>query len=189
MRDTMEFIKKNKKYFVLGGAILLALIISIFIYNKFDNDGMNNKNIFNVKYKVSQNNKWTKYAKDGKTIGDKVNPIQNIEFKYKEDKGRIFYNVYTTDWSEQNYSAMKENQKEIYGIKINTSNTLYKKYEVCYRTYNKKDKWLNWSCHGEINGNKGEPITALEVKIIPKGAVKFDYLKDFNETLDKMINF
>ena len=106
-----------------------------------------------------------------------------------ETDGRIFYNVYTNKWSEQNYQAMDENVKKIYGLKIGISNTLRKKYDVCYRTYNKKDKWLNWICDGDISGNKKEPITALEIKIIPKKVIKFDYLKDYNKNLEANKNF
>ena len=185
----MSFINKNKKYLVLGGAILLLLVISIFIYNNFSNDGMNNKGIYNIKYRVYQNGKWTKYAKNGMTVGDKEQPIQNIEFKYNEDKGGIFIETYTDEWSGQEQNVLPKNLEKIYGIKILASNVLYKKYNVCYRTYNKKDKWLNWTCAGEISGNKEEPITAIEVKVIPKKVIKFDYLKDFNEVLESSKNF
>jgi len=84
---------------------------------------------------------------------------------------------------------MDENSRQIFGLKMKVSNLLHNKYDICYRTYNKKDKWLNWTCNGEIAGNKEEPITALEIKIIPKGTVKFDYLKDYNKKIDSSKNF
>lgn len=185
----MKYINKFKKYIILGIVILLMLGISIFIYHKYSNDGMNNKNIYNVKYKVYQNGKWSKYSKNGMTIGDKKNPIQNIELKYNKDKGTIYYYVYNNEWSEPLYNPLVDNVKDIYGIKLEESDVLYKKYDVCYRTYNNKDKWLNWSCNGEVNGNKEEPITALEFKLIPKNIIKFDYLKDYNKTLDTKKGF
>lgn len=188
MRDIMNFIKKNKNRIVVGVIILLTLIVSMIIFYSFDNDGMNNSGIYNVKYKVNQNG-WTKYSRNGMTAGDKKTPIQNLEIKAKDKDGSIYYEIYTSKWSEQNYNATKNNSNQIYGIRINTSNKLYKKYDVCYRTYNNKDKWLNWTCKGNISGNKEEPITAIEIKIIPKDVVKFDYLRDFNKVLESEKNF
>ena len=50
---------------------------------------MNNKNIYNVKYKVYQNGKWSKYSKNGMTIGDKKNYLlESMELeitKYKNE--------------------------------------------------------------------------------------------------------
>ena len=184
----MEILKKYKKYIILCVAILIMLGISIFIYHRFTNDGMNNKNIYSVKYRVYQNGKWSKYAQNGMTVGDKEHPIQNIQFKYKNEKGKILFDIYDTD----NWISFAEgfvNADEVDGIAIKLTNVLKKKYEICYRTYNKKDKWLNWTCNSEISGNKEEPITAIEVKIIPKKAIKFDYLKDFNKTLETKKNF
>ena len=185
----MKFIKKYKTYIIIGAIILLVLVASILIFNKLNTDRMNNKGIYNVKYRVSQNNKWSKYSKNGLTVGDKETPIQNLEIKIKTDKGYAYYNAYTSDWSEQKYKAMDENSRQIFGLKMKVSNLLHNKYDICYRTYNKKDKWLNWTCNGEIAGNKEEPITALEIKIIPKGTVKFDYLKDYNKKIDSSKNF
>ena len=173
-----------KKYKIFIALILLVILIVLLVNLITNNDGMKNKGIYNVKYRVYQNGKWTKYSKNGMTIGDKEHPIQNIEFKYNDEKGFVYYNVYTNEWSEQQYEAMNDNLKEIKMIQVNISNILYKKYIVCYRTYNKKDKWLNWTCDSEINGNKKEPITALEVKIIPKKGKKIDYLKDYIDHID-----
>ena len=185
----MEIIKKYKIRIAIGALILLGLIASLLIFNKLNTDKMNNNKIYNVKYKVYQNGKWSKYSKNGMTIGDKEHPIQNLEFKYKTEKGYIYYLAYTEDWTEQIYNNINPTPEKIYGFKINSSNILYKKYDICYRTYNKKDKWLNWTCDGEISGNKKEPITAIEVKMIPKKVIKFDYLKDYNNPLESMKDF
>ena len=173
-----------KKYKIFIALILLVILIVLLVNLITNNDGMKNKGIYNVKYRVYQNGKWTKYSKNGMTIGDKEHPIQNIEFKYNEEKGYVYYNVSGNDWSEQQYGQMKNNLENIYSLQINISNILYKKYVICYRTYNKKDKWLNWSCDGEMNENKKEAITALEVKIIPKDSNKKEYLKDYVEKLE-----
>lgn len=188
MRDTMELIMKNRSRMIVGIIILLALIISLIIFYKLDTDGMNNSGIFTIKYRVYQDD-WSRYSKNGMTAGDKENPIQNLDIKINEKQGLVYYNTYTNKWSEQNYKASTDNANQIFGIKINTSNVLHKKYDICYRTYNKKDKWLNWTCNGGLSGNNEEAITAIEIKMIPKGTVKFDYLKDYNKTLETNKNF
>lgn len=185
----MKNIKKYKNQIILGVIVLLVLVGALLIFFKLDTDGMNNNGIYYVKYKVYQNGSWSRNSKNGITVGDKENPIQNISISANKRNGRIYYYTYTNDWSDQTYDVAKENSNQLYGLKINTSNLLHKKYMICYRTYNKKDKWLNWSCDGEINGNKEEPITALEMKIIPKNGIKFDYLKGYNKKIEKNINF
>ena len=185
----MEKIKEYKKYIILGVAIICMLIISILIYNNVNTDKMVNKGIYKVKYKVSQNDKWSKNSKNGITSGNKKDAIKGIDIKIKNNKkGNIFYSVYTDSWSDQ-LSESTLSKKEIKGIKIGVTGSLYKKYSVCYRTYNKKDKWLNWTCDSSVSGNKEEPVTAIEIKIIPKNSVKFDYLKDFNKVKDTNKNF
>ena len=185
----MKYIKENKKSIILIIIIAIVTIVSMFAIIKLNTDGMNNYGVYNIKYKIFQNGKWSKFSKNGITVGDKENPIQNISISAKQRKGRIYYYTYTNDWSDQIFETPKDNSNQISGLKFNLSDTLYKKYSICYRTYNKKDKWLNWTCDGEISGNKEEPITALEIKIIPKGSLKFDYLKDFNKTINASNNF
>ena len=73
----MENIKKYKNKIIFGIIVILMLIISMIIFYKYDNDGMNNSGIHNVKYKISQNDEWTKYSKNGMVVGNKENPIQN----------------------------------------------------------------------------------------------------------------
>ncbi len=181
--------KRIKNYIIVGAIILLGLIASILIYYRFDSDGMNNKYIYNIKYRVYQNGKWSKYSKNGMIVGDKENPIQNIELKFNEKKGQVYYYTYTNTWSDQIYKSMKENATQIYGLEMRESDILFQKYTICYRTYNKVDKWLNWTCNGTTSGNKEEPITALEIKIIPNNGIKFDYLKDYNNKLSTSKNF
>ena len=185
----MSFIEKNIKIILLVICILIFVIcITLFFAFNGNNDGMINKNILDVTYRTYTKD-WTKYTKNGITSGNKVDPIQDIEIKIKDsDKGKLYYSVYTSSWSDQIYDYTNIGN-EIKGIKIGLSDTYYRKYDVCYRTYNKEDKWLNWTCNSKISGNKKESITAIEIKIIPKNIVKFDYLKDFNKNLDTSKGF
>ena len=185
----MEKIKKNKNYIVIGAIALLAFALILILVYRLDSDGMTNIGIYNVKYQVYQDNDWSRKVRNGKTIGDKENPIKDIKLSINNtNKGKLYYSVYTNKWSTQSDVYTKVD-KDINGIRIGLSDTLYKKHSVCYRTYNKKDKWLNWTCDYGISGNEKEPITAIEIKIIPKNAIKFDYLRDFNKVKETMKSF
>ena len=173
---------------ILGILVIIAGCV-IFVVCRLNNDGMNNKDIYNIKYRVYQNGKWSKYSKNGVTIGDMENPIQNIEFKYNDKKGSIHFHAYINDWTEQIYKPLKNSVDNIYGIKIGDSDTLYRKYDICYRTYNKKDKWLNWICNDMISGNIEEPITAIEIKLILKNSDKKEYLKDYDDEIETSKGF
>ena len=181
MRKYIDWTKKNIKKVTIALLIILLLVICIVgIVKKVTSDGMNNKGIFRVSYRT-YTNKWNSFKRNGKTSGNKKDKISDIEIKIKNTKkGNLFYSVYTDSWSDQfnNYSKIG---KDIKGIRVGLFGSLNNKYSVCYRTYNKKDKWLNWICDYGISGNIDETVTAVEVKIIPKKSIKFDYLKDFNK--------
>lgn len=185
----MEKIKKNKNYIVIGAIALLAFALILILVYRLDSDGMTNIGIYNIKYQINQDGNWSKKVRNGKTIGDKTNPIKDIKLNINNtNKGKLYYSVYTNKWSNQSYEYSPID-KEIRGIRIGLSDALFNKYSVCYRTYNKKDKWLNWTCDYGISGNDKESITAIEIKIIPKNVIKFDYLRDFNKVKETSKNF
>ena len=107
MKNKKETKKNIRKYIIIGAIILLGLIASMLIYFKVDSDGMSNIGIYNIKYRVYQNGKWSKYSKNGMVVGDKENPIQNIELKFNERKGQVYYYIYTNEWSDQIYKSLK----------------------------------------------------------------------------------
>ena len=187
----VEFIKKNYKITILITVVVALIIFSIiFLVSKINSDGMSNTGILKVSYK-SYSNKWESWKKNGVTSGNKIDPIKDLNIKIKKTKkGSIYYSVLTDvdenfkemeGWSNQFYSYTKID-KNIKAIRIGLTSSLSKKYDVCYRTYNDTNKWLNWTCNYNISGNKNKDIKAIEIKIIPKNAVKFDYLKNYNES-------
>lgn len=187
----VEFIKKNYKITILITVVVALIIFSIiFLVSKINSDGMSNIGILKVSYK-SYSNKWESWKKNGVTSGNKIDPIKDLNIKIKKTKkGSIYYSVLTDvdenfkemeGWSNQLYSYTKID-KNIKAIRIGLTSSLSKKYDVCYRTYNDTNKWLNWTCNYNISGNKNKDIKAIEIKIIPKNAVKFDYLKNYNES-------
>ena len=128
----------------------------------------------------TKENGWSKWSKNGLTSGNKEDDILNIEVKVKPKKqGGVTYNVYQKEWSGNTEKLKKQ---KIKSVKFGLVGKMYRKYDVCYRTYNETNKWLEWACDGEISGNKTKNIKALEVKIIPKNVIKNDYLREYNST-------
>lgn len=185
----MRELIKNKKNVVVVSVVSIVVILLFVIFNVINNknDGMENTKQVSIYYKTyTKNNKWSKFSKNALTSGDFKNPIQNISIKTKSrTKGYVMYSVYSNGkWIKDLDSESKIKNANISAVRFFNIDELNKKYDICYRTYNKKDKWLNWSCEGDINGNKNENITAIEIKIIPRNVTKYEWLKDFNKTVD-----
>lgn len=167
----------------------ILLIITILMYANFNInfDKLENSDM-NVYYRVYSNDKWSKWSKNGETSGDikTSKPITNIEIKYRKKykfkKISLPYRIYNNkvDWTSRIYDFKEVKAKSTNGLVITHRNKTLEGYNVCYRTYNNKNKWLEWSCDGAINGNKNVEIRAIQIKIIPEGVIENEYLKDFN---------
>lgn len=168
----------------------ILLIITIFMYSKFnlDFDNLENSDM-NVYYRVYSNDKWSKWSKNGETSGDikTSKPITNIEIKYRKKykfkKHEMIYRVYNNKddkWSDKRHDIKDLKLKYINAIIVPDMRKSFRGYDICYRTYNNKNKWLEWSCGNSINGNKDDEISAIQIKIIPEGIIENEYLKDFN---------
>lgn len=176
--------KKKEKYILF----LLIVFISIFLINYF----ITNKNDkIKISYRVYSNNKWSAWKNDGQELLINGNSIQDIQVKTKSRlKGTVSYKFYSSSWSkdyfEKNVKTYKFNKsnnykKDISGIKYVLIDDYNNEFQICYKTYNKKNKWLDWSCESEINGNKNEKITGVKFKIIPKNVIKNEWLEDYNK--------
>ena len=187
----VDNIKKiEKKKIILIVAIILVTILLVLLSRTRSNDGMENSGILNVYYRTyTKENGWSKWSKNADTSGNQKDSIQNIEVKVGVKKqGVITYNIYNKDgWTSNHTIDSKIENKNIKAIKLASTENINKKYNICYRTYNDEDKWLHWTCDGEISGNKDKIIKAIEIKIVPRGAVLEDYLKDYceSETISK----
>ena len=178
--------KKRKKYIYILTFILLLFMFILTLQIK--TDGMKSAREANVYYRVyTKENGWSRWSKNGLTIGNKKNSILNVQIKTKSKySGITSYKIYNGDWSkyydskteEGNYKKIKNSN--IKAIKIFNDSELRKKYQICYRTYNKTSKWLNWVCEDEISGNINENITAIEIKQIPNNVIKNEYLKGYD---------
>lgn len=170
--------KKEFCLLIVALLVLVSSLINLIIFN------INNSNKVTVCYRTyTKENGWTKWYKNGETSGNKKDEILNIQVKAKTNKkGKIGYRLFNNKnkWSEEYSFGDKLNANVINGIKIGSTEDIYKKFDVCYRTYNEKNKWLEWTCNGYPSGNKKEKIKAIEIKVLKKGSLKYDYLKNYN---------
>lgn len=174
MNQIVEMLKKQQKKFILF--LLLLFFVCIFFTSQvfFKNDGTSQTGVYNIYYRgYSKKSGWSKWKKNGSVLMVS-DYIENIEFylKGKNDK------LYVKKYNERGKWTSKATNN-IYGIRIALYDELYRKYNVCYRTYNSKFGWMGWSCNNEINGVKNLKIKKISVKIIPKNVEKSDYLKDY----------
>ena len=160
--------------------IFFILVIVLFISNSFD---VEKRGIKTVEYRVyTKENGWSKWAKNGNSSGNKKDNILKIEIKTKADS-----NVSTQYFDGKNWNSKTDN-KSINAISFSNMYSFAEKYSMCYRTFNKKNGWMNWTCSDDndnISGNSKETITAIQVKIIPKNVVLNDYLEGYKTNRNK----
>ena len=171
--------KVTKKQIFIMVLILLIAMLIVFLVNKFNTDGMEQTKGVNVYYRTyTKKHGWSRWSKNGVTSGNKKDDILNIQVKVKpKKKGEVTYNVFSKKWSG---NTEKIKNKKIKGIKFGLAGSVNVRYRVCYRTYNDKNKWLEWSCDGITNGNIKKNVKAIELKVIPKGVMKYKFLKDYS---------
>lgn len=183
--DMVNNITKTKAVLIIL-TLIFILILTLILYNSVVDDGMNNNRIKNIYYKTSSSEKkWNRWKKNGITSGDKKSDIKKINIKLGLlNNSNLSYCVYNgKKWicdKDINTELKQREDNRITGLKIKLLKDLDKKYEVCYRTYNKINRWMPWSCNGKVNGTRYQNMKALEIKIIPKGIIKEDYLKDYD---------
>lgn len=170
----------RKKIFIVLGVIIAIICVGLFIYIK------NTNNQANVYYRTYTKNGWSKWSKNGVISGDGKSDILNIEIKIKSKlKGDIIYKLYQcSEWT----NVTKENEK-VSGMKVTLSNTLYRKYNIFYRTYNDEDEWLEWANNYQISGNKDKAIKKIQIKLIEKDSSVDDFLEDYYLKEIKSKNF
>lgn len=184
MKDKSK-IKIDRKKIIIFISIIVCILFLVVIVR---NDDMKNAGIYNISYRTrTSKNNYTKWVRNGSST-EKLDSINKIEFNVsKKESGTVVYSISGKDKKWSDYVKISENMKSttIYGLKLNLTKILYKKYDICYRTYNSKNKWMEWSCNGSENGNSKYPIQKIEIKIIPKNVILNEYLKDYNKKYNK----
>lgn len=179
----MKELFKNKKIVLIILVFVILIVGSAIILVNNKNDGMENVKGLNIYYKVYTEEKGlNKWYKNGLSNSNKNYNIKNIKIKLKDTDEYSFY-IYNKDNGWVDGNNLKN--QDINAIKVSLFGSMRKKYSVCYRVYNNKNKWLNWSCDNEINGNKEVNIKSIQIKLIPKNAVKNEYLKDYADNNDR----
>lgn len=177
-----KIIMKNK---VLFSIIIVALFIFVLYVVFQKNDGMEQSGLMKIYYRVyTSESGWSRWCKNGLTCGNKKENIKSYEVKSNINSGILYYKYSTSNGWENPVNSLESEKlsKRDYlrGIRLSLYHSSSLKYDLCYRTYNKKNKWLDWNCDGSIgSGNKKENISAIEIKIIPKNVIKNEYLRDY----------
>lgn len=160
--------------------IFIVLIIVMIICNSFN---VEKRGIKTVEYRVyTKENGWSKWSKNGNLVGNKKDNILKIEIKTKADSNATVQYYDGEKWNS------KSDNKSINAISFSNMYSFAEKYSMCYRTFNKKNGWMNWTCSDDndnISGNSKEKITAIQVKIIPKNVVLNDYLEGYKTNRNK----
>lgn len=190
MKIKKKFKNYNKKKYLYFLLVILILIVVIKICF-FKTDGMENAGILKVYYKTyTEESGWSGWAKNGLTSGNMKDNIKAFKIKLGNNDA-VIYSTYSTkeNWSDNYVSDEDSNFDEENNVKAIKMSLFYGtsiSYDLCYRTYNKKNKWLEWTCDSDgISGNIQENITAIQVKVIPRNIVKNEYLKDYNLNKNK----
>lgn len=170
----------NKRKAIIGIIVLIFIIlvalISVYLYNE--------TNVRGLQYRIYNEDGWSKWYSSDQIAGEENKKITAIEIKIDSEKsGHIIYNTYSaTDNFDNNDSYDGDtagNKKDsLYGIKISLTDDLYNNYKVYYRTYNKKDKWLDWTTDYNISGNNEVNIEKIQIKMMNNNY-------EFNEKQEK----
>ena len=158
--------------------VLLIFLINIWLGNR---DKIKTSGI-DLSFRVYTEDGYSDWYKNGEESTNKK-PILGIEIKMNtKTNGHIIYNVYgNEDTFEDNDTYEKEtagNKKDkLFGIKIGLTDDLYKKYDIYYRTYNKKDGWLDYTSNYSISGDNGVNIEKIQIKVLEKND-KFDHKEE-----------
>lgn len=169
--------KKEFNLLVIALLVLVSSLINLIIFNVQNNDKVN------VYYRTyTKENGWSAWVKNGETSGNGKDSILNIEMKLKTKKnGKIIYNVFQNGKWSNFFDERKLKNGSISGIKASLLNDVRKEYNVYYRTYNKTNKWLEWTSNGKVSGNIKEKITKVQIKALLDDSSLEDYLKDYGE--------
>lgn len=181
-----RIIENNSVKYSLLVAIIIPLICLIIIISH----NYNSLYKVNVKYRTYTKEKgWSRWSKNGEVSGNGKDEILNIEVRVKtkaRTKGGVRYYVYQNKkWT----SSEKLKNKTVYGFKAHLFDEIAYEYDIYYRTYNKKDKWFDWSNNSTISGNKNIPITKIQIKTINTNLSLEDRLEDYHFKGTRSVDF
>ena len=173
--------KDSKKINVLKDkkklAIILSIILGLFIVFLVTYNINNNASVYYRTY--SKEKGWTSWVKNGQVSGKKGCAITAIQIKVKStSNGNVFYDGYTVKdkWinkNKNNGQTLGNKKDELRGIQVLITDTMLRKYNVYYRTHNKKNGWMAWAINSEMSGNGKYSIDQIQIVVKDKKE-KFD---------------
>ena len=160
---------KNRTKAIIGIIVLIVAILLILVLFNVFNDYKGN----GLQYRVFNEDGWSKWYSNNQIAGKTSKRITAIEIKIDSNNSHIIYNTSSTsdDFSDNDtYDGNTSGNKKdaLYGIKIALTDDLYKNNKIYYRTYNKKDGWLDWTSDYNISGDNEVDIEKIQIKIIDK---------------------
>lgn len=186
-----KIVPKQKYLFFVTLFFLIAIIIVV--YKTAFNNNIKNVGVANIKYRtLSNNNKWGNWAENGESSGFENGYITKLDIKLSNKYEKSFgYTIYNDKNKKGKFHHYDDKSKFKYanGISFSLNSNMIREYDVCYRTYNNKDKWLDWTCNDSISGNYNEKISKIELKVIPKNVLKREYLEDYGMIDESQKNF
>lgn len=188
----MEFIRelsKTKKILLAIVLTIFILSIGFFIYHKFF--FVDKANIY---YRVYTKEKgWSSWRKNGETAGNGKYEIKKIQLRTSRKEGfsKIAYGIYSKGkWIHEEALNSTDKEYDIRGLKVSYfDKRLSSKFSICYRTYNDENKWMPWTCDGNLNGNKEQTMKAIEIKAISINDIKNEQLKDYDLNISSIDEF
>ena len=163
----------NKKKIIIFLSVFIAIVITIFVLVLLKvNKGVIKTEGIKVYYRIYTKDGVSKWFKNGQIAEIKQNKITGFESKIETKyNGHILYNTTssTNDFDDNDSydGELAGNKKDgIYGIKFNLTDELYQNYNIYYRTYNKKDGWLDWTNNYAISGDNEVDIEKIQIKVI-----------------------
>ena len=162
----------KKKIIILFIVILLFVVGSITVVNFIVNKDVIKTEGIDLTYRIYTTDGVSRWFKNGQVAEVKNKKVTGLESKIKTSyNGHILYNslssTNTFDDNDSYDGDIAGNKKDaFFGVKFNLTDELYKKYKIYYRTYNKKDGWLDWADTYMISGDNEVDIEKIQIRIL-----------------------
>ena len=186
----MEKLKNKKLWIIMASITIVIIILLVLFLPKLKMDGLENDSKIKFYYRTHSKSGWSKWSYNGVTSGVDKTSIDGIQFKNRTRlSGEVYIRTHNkTKWQDLDCTNKEkcEYKTNVDGIKASLTGIIDKNYDIYYRVHTKKHGWLTWISNGEGAGINNDEIDKIQIKIIPKYAFLYDYLKGYEK--DKNTN-
>lgn len=158
--------------------------------------------IGSLKYSVNSSAYgWQAEKTNGSTAGTtgQSKAINGIKISINNNSGNLYTGSvsYKVNFSKTGWTSTYTNGQEVkssnpmLAIQISLTGEMNKYCDIYYRTHVAHIGWLGWAMNGQSAGNSsksGNQVEAIEIKIVPKGAVvgqNSGYYREFASDLEQ----